>query len=88
MVPLGAPLHKAPSSIGGRQPAHPAMRSHMVVVVAPAAQHRAGMAEQHEQRLVETLVAQTAIGALDLAILLRLARRDVMPLDPPVLSPP
>lgn len=61
MVPLRAGLHNPPGSIGGRQPAYPAMRPHMVVVVAPAAQHRAGMAQRREQRLVQAFVAQTTI---------------------------
>ena len=65
MVPLRAVLDSPPGSIGGRQPAYPAMRSHM--------------AERHEQRLVEALVAQTA--ALDIAVLLRLAGRNVVPLE-------
>src|SRR3546814_10787304 len=81
MVPLGAVLHNPPGSIGGRQPANTTMRPHMVVVVAPEPQHRAGMAERHEQRLVEALVTQAAVEALDIAVLLRLARRDVVPLD-------
>src|SRR3546814_13226893 len=80
MVPLGAVLHNPPGSIGGRQPANTTMRPHMVVVVAPEPQHRAGMAERHEQRLVEALVTQAAVEALDIAVLLRLARRDVVPL--------
>src|SRR3546814_5347495 len=46
-------LHNPPGSIGGRQPANTTMRPHMVVVVAPEPQHRAGMAERHEQRLVD-----------------------------------
>src|SRR3546814_16313949 len=58
MVPIGAVLHNPPGSIGGRQPANTTMRPHMVVVVAPEPQHRAGMAERHEQRLVEALVTQ------------------------------
>ena len=49
-MPLRAGLHNPPGSIGGRQPAYSAMRPHMVVVVAPAAQHRAGMAQRREQR--------------------------------------
>src|SRR3546814_1366151 len=71
MVPLGAVLHNPPGSIGGRQPANTTMRPHMVVVVAPEPQHRAGMAERHEQRLVEALVTQAAVEALDIAVLLR-----------------
>ena len=35
MVPVRAVLHKPPASIGGRQPAYTALRSHMIVVVAP-----------------------------------------------------
>ena len=65
MVPLGAVLHNPPGSIGGRQPAYPAMRPHMVVVVAPYPQDRAGMAERHEQRLVEALVTQTPVEACE-----------------------
>lgn len=45
------------------------------------------MAERDEQRLVETLVTQAAVEALDIAVLLRLARRDVVPLDRPLLRP-
>src|SRR3546814_12405462 len=59
----------------------------MVVVVAPEPQHRAGMAERHEQRLVEALVTQAAVEALDIAVLLRLVRRDVVPLDRSLLRP-
>lgn len=87
MVPLEAVLHNPPGSIGGRQPANTTMRSHMVVVVAPEPQHRAGMAERHEQRLVEAFVTQAAVEALDLAVLLRLARRDVVLLDWALLRP-
>src|SRR3546814_12928364 len=45
------------------------------------------MAERHEQRLVEALVTQAAVEALDIAVLLRLARRDVVPLDRSLLRP-
>src|SRR3546814_18708037 len=81
MVPLGAVLHNPPGSIGGRQPANTTMRPHMVVVVAPEPQHRAGMAERPEQRLVEALGTQADVEALDIAVLMRLARRAVVPLD-------
>ena len=40
MVPLRAGLHNPFGGIGGRQPAYSTVRSHMVVVVAPAVQHR------------------------------------------------
>src|SRR3546814_12514961 len=64
------------------------MRPHMVVVGAPEPQHRAGMAERREQRLVEALVTHAAVEALDIAVLLRLARRDLVPLDRSLLRPP
>ena len=44
--------------------------------------------ERDEQRLVEAFVAQAAVEALDLAVLLRLAWRDVVPLDRALLRPP
>src|SRR3546814_11530934 len=87
MVPLGAVLHNPPGSIGGRQPANTTMRPHMVVVVAPEPQHRAGLAERHEQRPVEALVTQPAVEALDIAVLLRLARTDGVPLARFLLPP-
>ena len=69
MVLIGAVLHNPSGSIGGRQPACFAMRAHMVVVVAPEPQPGAGMAARHEQRLVGAFVAQTAVEALDIAVL-------------------
>ena len=86
-MPWRVGLRNPPGSIGGRQPAYPAMRPHVVVVIAPCAQHRSGMAEGCEQRLVQAFVAQATIKALDEAVLLRLARRDVIPLDLSVLRP-
>ena len=43
------------------------------------------MGERAEQRLVQQLVAQTAIETLDKGVLLRFARRDVVPIDTAVL---
>ena len=86
-MPWQVGLHNALGGIGGRQPADAAMRPHMIVVVSPVAQHRAGMAQLGEQRLVQALVAQAIVEALDVAILLRLARRDVVPFDPALLRP-
>ena len=79
MVPLGAMLHNPSGSIGGRQPANTTMRPHMVVIVAPEPQHQTGMAERHEQCLVEAFVAQAFVEAPDIAVLLRLAGRDIVP---------
>lgn len=45
------------------------------------------MAQRGEPRLVQVFVAQAAIETFDLIILLRLAGRDVLPLDLPVLRP-
>lgn len=53
----------------------------MVIVLAPAAQHRAGVAQGSEQHLVHAFIAQATVKALNLAVLLRLARRHLMPLD-------
>ena len=71
MVLLGAVLHNPPGSIGKRQPANAAMRSHMVVVVAPKPPHRASLAEHHEQRFVKALVTQAAVTPLDVTIEVR-----------------
>ena len=45
------------------------------------------MGERAEQRLVQQLVAQTVIETLDKGVLLRFARRDVVPFDTAVLRP-
>src|SRR3546814_11225279 len=71
MVPLGAVLNISPGSIGGRQPANTTMRPHMVVVVAPEAQHRAGKAERHELCIGEARVPHADIEEPNLAILQR-----------------
>lgn len=57
------------------------MRPVVVVIVAPGGKHLAGVRETGEDRLVETLVTQPGIEALDKPVLLRLAWRDVMPFD-------
>ena len=59
----------------------------VVVVVPPGAEHEPGVGQRGEQCLVEAFVAQTTIEALDEAVLHRLARRDVVPLDPALLRP-
>jgi hypothetical protein len=45
------------------------------------------MSERAEQRLVQQLVTQTAIEALDKRVLLRFARRDVVACDTALLRP-
>ena len=51
-----------------------------VVVVPPCGEHEPGVRQRGEQRLVEAFVAQTAVEVHE-AVLHRLARRDVVPLD-------
>ena len=63
------------------------MRSLLVVVAPPGLEHGAGMRQRSEQRLVQQLVAQPAIEALVVAVLLGLARRDVMPADAGLVGP-
>lgn len=57
------------------------MPAHMAVVVVPGPHHRSSMIKRNEQRLVGALVRQAAVGGFNLAGLLRLARRDVVPLN-------
>ena len=57
------------------------MRPDGVVVDPPVRQGLAGMGERGEQGLVQALVAQPAVEALDEGVLLRLAWRDVVPVD-------
>src|SRR5215469_14968706 len=64
-----------------------AVRPNGVVVEPPCSQGHPGMGERAEQRLVQQLVAQTAVEALDERILLRFARCDVVPFDAAVLRP-
>jgi hypothetical protein len=63
------------------------VRSNGVVVMLPERQNLAGLRERAEQRFVQQLIAQAAIEAFDEGILLRLAGRNVVPLDLPVLRP-
>ncbi len=59
----------------------------MVVVVLPEADLLPGISQAREQHLVEELVAEAAVEALDEAVLHRLARRDVVPVDASPLAP-
>ena len=71
----------------GRQIAERAMRPDGVVVVFPSGEHRTGVGERDEQRLVQKLIPEAAVKALDEGVLLRLAGRDVVPGDRVVLAP-
>ena len=63
------------------------MGPEVVVVVPPGFQLPAGMGEAGEDRLVQELVPEPGIEALDESVLIGLARRDVVPLDAPLLRP-
>lgn len=52
----------------------------MVIVVSPFSNGAAGMIEAEEEALVEQLVAHPTVETLDIAVLHRLPRRDVVPL--------
>lgn len=47
------------------------VRLRVVVIVALEPQHREGMVEQHDQRLVEPFVKRVTVETLDIAVLLR-----------------
>ncbi len=64
-----------------RQVAEAAVRPNHVVVQSPNGERLADMAERGEQRLVQKLVAEPAIEALDKGVLLGLSGSDVVPLD-------
>ncbi len=62
------------------------MRTHGVVVRPPCLDDPSRRSQRGEQVLVQALVAQATIKALDEAVLLRPTRSDVVPLDPSVLA--
>lgn len=63
------------------------MRSFGVVVAAPWRELDADLGKRAEQRLVQELVAQAAIEALDEGVLLRLAGLDVVLVETMALRP-
>ena len=63
------------------------MGPEVVVVVPPGFQFLAGVGETGEDRLVQELVAQTCVKAIDEPVLIRLSRCDVVPLDIAFLRP-
>ena len=58
-----------------------------VVVLHPGGDLEVGMREAEEQRLVQQFIAHPTIEALDIAVLHRPARRDVMPLHADLAAP-
>src|SRR5579871_708465 len=84
------PLRSGCAAVGvgrGREIAETAVRPDCVVVVLPDCQRLARMTEGDEQRLVQELIAQPSVEALDKGVLYRLARRDVVPFDLALLRP-
>lgn len=59
----------------------------LIVTGPPTSELDASLGQRREQRLVQQLIPQPAVEALDEGILRRLARRDVMPVDPGGISP-
>ena len=59
----------------------------VVVIVPPSGEHRTGLRQAGEDRLVEAFVSETGVEALDEPVLLRFARRDVVSLDVAFLRP-
>src|ERR1700686_555613 len=70
------------AGVGPRgHPAELRMWPLLVVITPPGLQYGTGVRQRFEQRLVQQLIAQAAVEALDEAVLLRLAKRDVVPAD-------
>ena len=63
------------------------MRPDVVVVVSPECQLTTGVIQRIEDLLIQQFVAHAAVEAFNEAILHRLARRDVVPVDLAVLLP-
>ena len=74
-------LLKRSARVGRGLVAQRGMGPDVVVVVAPEGQFAAGISQAVEDFLVQAFVAQAAVEAFDVAILLRLARVDVVPFD-------
>lgn len=75
-VPAGLSRYSS-GVVPGCHPAELRVRAHLVVVPPPVLQHDAGVRQRSEEGLVQQLVAQTAVEALVVTVLLRLARREL-----------
>ena len=69
------------------QPAMCGVRPDLVVVMAPALDDEPSFGQAGEHLLVQALVAEPAVEALHEPVLLRLARRDVVPADTGPVAP-
>lgn len=81
------PLAGAVRKLGGCQPAKAAARTHGIVVRPPCLDDPSRCSQRCEQVLVQALVAQATIERFHKAILLRLARGNVVSRDAGVLAP-
>ena len=81
------PVAGAVRKLSGCQPAKAAVRTDGVVVGPPCLDDPSCCSQRWEQVFVQALVAQATIERFHKAILLRLAGRDVMPLDAGILAP-
>jgi len=83
----GMPQTMLADEFGGCSAAEFGMRPDRIVVEPPGAEDHPCMAQGGEQRFVETFIPQPAVEAFAEAVLLRLARRDVVPGDASLLRP-
>ena len=81
------PLSGACCKLRRCEPVQARVRSECVVVDPPFFDDPSGLWQADEEMLVETLVTQSAIEALDEAILGRLAGCDVVPFHAPFFLP-
>src|SRR5688572_18364451 len=56
-------------------------RSHAILIITPNSQHGAGLGERRERYLVQALVAEPTVEAIDERVLFALSRLDVVPVD-------
>ena len=59
----------------------------VVIVVAPGGELSPGISQAVEDLFVQAFIAQAAVEAFDVALLLRLARVDVLPFDAVLVGP-
>jgi len=81
------PLSGACCKLVRCEPVQARVRSECVVVAPPFFDDPSGLGQVGEEVLVEALVAQLAIEALDEAVLGRFAGRDVVPFHAPFFLP-
>jgi|GEM_PF-5024382 len=75
----GGKCHVMTSELFRRPVCERRVRSHTVVIHTPFSQHSTRLAKRREQRLIEALVAQSAIETLDERVLLGFAGLDIVP---------